>query len=368
MFKTLVRPQWALAKDDKPPESLTEVLALCAAIDEYQNLAQACRRLGKSYRHGWGVLREAKRAFGMPIVMMQRGRGAELTELGRKLLWADKRISARLTPLLHTLESELDAELAHTFSVAPQVLRIHASHGFAVAALRDFLIERKFPVDLKYIGSQEALASLSRNECDLAGFHVPTGKLESAGLGFYESWLKDATLRIVHLATRQQGLMVMRGNPKRLLALPDLKRPGIRFVNRQPGSGTRMLLDVLLRQNNLNEKEIVGYENNEYTHAAIAAYIASGMADVGFGVETAARQFKLDFIPIATERYFLATRKWALNNVPVKTVIDILNTKEFKHIVNQLPGYNAESCGSVCTVADTFSSLKKRAKISKKKS
>ncbi len=368
MFKTLVKPQWLLAKDGKPPESLTEILVLCAAIDEKQNLAQVCRDLGMSYRHGWGVLREAKRALGMPVVLMKRGRGAELTELGRKLLWADKRIAARLTPMLQTLESELDTELARTFSIAPVGLRVHASHGFAIAALRDVLIEEKFPVDLKYMGSQEALASLSRKECDIAGFHVPTGKLETAALAFYDSWLGDATLRIINLATRQQGLMVMQGNPKNLKTLSDLKRADVRFVNRQSGSGTRMLLDMLLKQQQIKEIDIVGYENNEYTHAAIAAYIASGMADVGFGIETAARQFKLDFIPIAMERYFLATHKRSLNMTSVKQVIDILNTREFKHVVNQLPGYNAERCGSVYTVAETFSSLTKRAKVVKEKS
>ena len=347
-------------------EPLPKVLELCAAIDEHHNLAHSCRRLGISYRHGWGLLRETQRAFGAPLVLMKRGRGAELTEFGKKLIWADKRISARLTPILHTLESELDSELARAFSTSPVVLRIHASHGFAVAALRDYLNEQQYPVELKYMGSQEALASLSRNECDLAGFHVPVGKLEGVALKFYDPWLKDASLRIIHLATRQQGLMVMPGNHKQLKSLKDLTRPGVRFVNRQPGSGTRMLLDLMIKEQHLDEKAIVGYENNEYTHAAIAAYIASGMADAGFGIETAAKQFKLDFIPIMVERYFLGTHRRTLNTTHVKQVTEILETKVFKARVNALPGYNADHCGSVLNVAETFSSLGKRTKTTKK--
>jgi molybdate-binding protein len=304
--------------------------------------------------------------FGAPLVLMKRGRGAELTEFGKKLIWADKRIAARLTPILHTLESELDAQLARIFASAPVVLRIHASHGFAVAALRDYLIDRRDLVELKYMGSQEALASLSRNECDLAGFHVPMGKLEDEALKFYAPWLKDSSLRIIHLATRQQGMIVMPGNPKSIKTLRDLTRSGVCFVNRQPGSGTRILLDMLLKEQHIDEEQIIGYENNEYTHAAIAAYIASGMADAGFGIETAARQFKLDFVPVAIERYFLATRRRTLNTPRVKQVIDILRTKEFKSKVNDLPGYNAERCGLMLTVAEAFASLKKRAKPAKK--
>lgn len=366
MYKTLIKPLWSLAKDDKVPKLLPEVLQLCESIDDHHNLAQACRVLGISYRHGWGMLRDAKRAFGMPIVLMKRGRGAELTELGQKLLWADKRIAARLMPILHTLESELDAELARTFTSTPVILRIHASHGFAVAALRDFLTARQLTVELKYMGSREALASLSRNECELAGFHAPVGKLEAPALDFYDTWLKDATLRIINLATREQGLIIRPGNPQNLKTLSDLIQPGLHFVNRQPGSGTRMLLDLLLKQHNLDGKDITGYENNEYTHAAVAAYIASGMADAGFGIETAARQFKLEFIPVATERYFLATHRRSLNTPSVKEVVEVLNTKEFKNKVNELPGYNADRCGSVFTVAETFSSLNKRPKAADK--
>jgi molybdate transport repressor ModE-like protein len=358
MYKMSIKPQWFLTNRGETPRPLPVVLSLCAAVEESSNLAKACRQLGLSYRHAWGILRDAADVFGAPIVTMTRGRGAKLTPLGEKLLWADKRIAARLSPILETLASELEVELERALSHDASILRVSASHGFAVAALRDVLVEGEFAVELKYVGSQDALASLTRAECDMAGFHVPVGDVESAALNFYEPWIRAPDLRVIHLATRRQGLMVAPGNPKRIIGLKDLTRKHIRFVNRQTGSGTRILLDLLLKQEGMQGEGIVGYETSEYTHAAVAAYIASGMADTGFGIETAARNFKLDFVPIATERYFLACSRDALEAPNIKRVRAILESGEFKARVNKLPGYDATHCGEVTDAASAFASLK----------
>src|SRR4029077_11183629 len=118
--------------------------------------------------------------------------------------------------------------------------------------------------------------------------------------------------------------------PGRIRSLADLARPGVRFVNRQLGSGTRMLLELLLKRENLDSHRIRGYEVVEFTHDAIAAYIASGMADAGLGVEPGARKFDLDFIPLVTERYFLACHSAALGSPPIQEVIAILHGNEFR--------------------------------------
>lgn len=355
-----IKPQWVLTARGQLPRPLPDVLSLCAAVEESKNLAEACRQLGFSYRHAWGILKDAGVVFGAPLVTMTRGRGAKLTALGEKLLWADKRIAARLSPILDTIASELEAELERVLSVDPHILRVSASHGFAVAALRDRLVEQEFPIELKYVASQEALASLTRSECDLAGFHVPVGEVEGAALEFYEPWIRTPGLQVIHLATRRQGLMVAPGNPKRIAGLQDLGRRNVRFVNRQLGSGTRMLLDLLLKQHGLRGEAIAGYDTSEYTHAAIAAYIASGMADTGFGIETAARNFKLHFVPVATERYFLACSRDALEQPNIKHVRKIMESSDFKARVNQLPGYSAEECGKIMDVNAAFASLRAR--------
>ncbi len=356
MHKVRINPQWVLERPGELPKPLPDLLKLCESINEFGNLAAACRHIGVSYRHGWGVLQEATRMFQAPVADLERGRGATLTALGEKLLWADKRINARLSPILDTLASELEVELERVLSHTTGILRMHASHGFAVEALRQTLVEQAIPVELKYVGSQEALASLGQNECDIAGFHVPIGNLQAAALKQYAAWLQAPGLKLINLATRQQGLMLPPKNPKGLSALSDLCHEDVRFINRQPGSGTRLLLDLLLKRDGIDSHAIHGYEVSEYTHAAIAAHVASGMADVGFGVETGARRFGLDFIPIITERYFLACGGERLNLKSVAQVLAIMQGDAFATRVNQLPGYNAKDCGKVMSVTQAFKS------------
>jgi molybdate-binding protein len=161
-------------------------------------------------------------------------------------------------------------------------------------------------------------------------------------------------LTLLNLATRQQGLMVPPNNPKRLLSLGDLTRKDVRFINRQPGSGTRLLLDLLLKRDAIDSHAIRGYEVSEYTHAAIAAHVASGMADAGFGIETGARRFGLDFIPVAMERYFLACHAQQLKLKSIGQVLAIMQSRSFKIRVNQLPGYDAKDCGKVMTASEAF--------------
>jgi molybdate-binding protein len=163
--------------------------------------------------------------------------------------------------------------------------------------------------------------------------------------------------RIIHVATRRQGFMVASGNPHKIYEVQDLTRKGLRFVNRQPSSGTRFLLECFLKKAHVDTSQIAGYEQAEFTHAAVAAYVASGMADVGFGVETPARRFKLEFLPLATERYFLLCNQSDLDKPHLQAVLKILNSDVFQFAVNQLPGYTAAHCGQVSTIADAFPAL-----------
>src|SRR5579859_4619958 len=190
MLKISINPLWMLEGTNETAHPLPKLLKLLAAIEEEGNLLRGARRLGISYRHAWGMIREGGRIFGAPLLRMSRGRGATLSVLGEKLLWADKRIAARLAPTLDSLASELEAEIERALSDSAPILRVHASHGFAIELLRDFLVSKHVPVDLKYRGSMEALASFAGSDCEIAGFHVPVGELQSAALGFYTKWLR----------------------------------------------------------------------------------------------------------------------------------------------------------------------------------
>ncbi|NRF70723.1 helix-turn-helix transcriptional regulator [Aquincola sp. S2] len=353
MHEVRIRPQWTIRAGTGaalPPR----VIELLVGVHEHGSLAAACQASEVSYRHAWELIRQGETLFGDPLVVMERGKGSRLTPLGEKLVWADRRIQARLTPMLDSLASELGAEIGKLLAPLPALLRIHASHGFAVATLQRFLADAQVPNDLKYCSSVEALAALRNGACDIAGFHVPIGEFEAPVLEHYRSWLNARTQKLITIATRRQGLMVARGNPKKIYSPADLVRPGVRFINRQAGSGTRLLLDLRLRSLAIDPLRIAGYEQVEFTHAAVAAFVASGMADVGYGVETPARQFKLDFIPDQIERYFLLCDERSLAAPVVQALLEVLRGAAFREAVDQLAGYQADDCGRVLEIGEAF--------------
>jgi molybdate-binding protein len=290
----------------------------------------------------------------MQLLLKQPGRGTQLSPLAEALLLADERIRARLSPTLESLASELETEIRKTITGPGNALRLYASHGFAVALLSESINAAHLPLEVRYRNSTEALAALARHECDLAGFHVPLGEFEADAVRRYTHWLNADTHILIHLATRNQGLFVAPGNPMRIKSLADLKRPQVRFVNRQAGSGTRMLLELMLKKAGIPTSKISGFESTEFTHAAVAAYIASGMADVGVGVETAARRFRLDFVPLVQERYFFAVTKTSLSTSPMSEVVDILRSQEFSQRIRTLDGYDAADTGHILTMHQAF--------------
>jgi molybdate transport repressor ModE-like protein len=356
MFKMSIKPQWQLERGDSR-QLMPHLVNLLVKVHETHTLAEAAAQLGLSYRYAWGLLQEGQRAFGVPLVRMVRGRGAALTALGEKLVWADKRIAARLSPLLDSLASELEVEVERALFHEQSIPRLHASHGFAVQTLRQWLLREQVPIELKYRNVQEALGSLNRGSCDLAGFHVPQGELQEAALRHYLKALRPDKHRLVLLAQRRQGLMVAPGNPRNITGVADLVRPEVNYVNRHEGSGTRLLLDLLLQREGLDGRAIRGYDNCEFTHPAVAAYVASGMADAGLGVEPAARRFELDFLPVASERYFFVCSVPVLATPMMQRILDTLRDREFQRAVNALPGYDATDCGTVLDLATAFPEL-----------
>jgi molybdate transport repressor ModE-like protein len=353
-LRVSLRPRWRLGRGGDDALDATALLDLLATVQGTGSIAQAGRELGLSYRHAWGLLRQAEALFGQPLLLRGRGRGSALTALGEKLVWADARIGARLQPLLESLASELEGELGRTQPRARSVPRLHASHGFAVAALREQLAARQVVAEVRYRNSLEAVAALAHGECELAGFHVPLGAFEAAAAQRYLAWLRPDQHRLVHLAVRTQGLFVAPGNPLRIAGLRDLPRNGLRFVNRPEGSGTRVLTELLLQREGIAARAVNGWDNTELTHAAVAAYVASGMADVGIGVQTAAQRFGLHFIPLLRERYFFAAPTGALQSETLRPVLAVLRSPAFRARVAALKGYEAAQTGQVLTLAEAF--------------
>jgi putative molybdopterin biosynthesis protein len=339
---------------------------LLYAIHRTGSISKAAREMRLSYRYVWGMVGKWQAIFGRSLVEMRRGRGARLTSFGEKLLWAEQRVRARLSPQLESLAAEVERELNQAFEVVRPSLRIHASHDLALAQLRDLLAQQNGTrLDLQFRGSLEAMASLARGDCDLAGFHIAEDRAETTPLHLsYRQYLKPRTQRLIHFVSRQQGLILAAGNPRRIRNLHDLAACGSRFVNRQQGSGTRLQFDQLLWEAGIEKSQIVGYMGEEFTHLAVAATVASGMADVGFGIKAAATQYGLDFVPMANEDYFLLCKTETLKKQSVQGFVNLLQGSEFKTIVANLPGYDAAQAGQAVTIRDAmpwYDKLKKAA-------
>ncbi|WUR16301.1 substrate-binding domain-containing protein [[Empedobacter] haloabium] len=354
MFRVKIHPQWEISVRPDSPLDTAALLALLKEIQDTGSIARAAKAVRLSYRYAWGLLREAEGQFGQALLATGRGRGTSLTALAQKLVWADRRIAARLSPMLESLASELENELGKMVADEPRALRLDASHGFAVAALTQHLQALRLPVELRYRNSTDALAALARGECDLAGFHVPVGPFQQPFLASCLRWLDPAKHCVLHLAVREQGLFVAPGNPLGIRSVADLAAPGVRFVNRQTGSGTRLLLEMLLAEAGIEPTAINGFGSAEFTHSAVAAYIASGMADVGLGVRTAAERFGLAFIPLLRERYFLALPCAAAGEAPLRDLVGVVRAPACHALIDALPGYDATATGTMQTLAEAF--------------
>lgn len=347
MFRIEIEPVWRFHRESDGASMLV-MLDFLNEIRATGKITQAAQRAQMSYRHSWNLIEKWAAFFGAPLVQREQGRGTRLTPLGEKLVWAGQRLQARLRPQLQNLAQELETELNEALPHDEKIVRVHASHGFAVSKLRE-LINRDpdLDVDLRYFSNQNSLVSLARGGCELAGVHMPQGELREKAIAAARPWVNASEHRAIGLVTREMGLMVKRGNPLRITSLEKLMTPGVRFVNRDPDSGTRRLFDQLLEQHALDATRLDGYERVEFTHAAVAAYVASGMADACFGVEAAARQFDLDFVRLATEDYFFVCRKHTLENPSVARLLEIMRSDEFRESVAKLPGYSPRDAGQV---------------------
>jgi putative molybdopterin biosynthesis protein len=323
----------------------TVLPALLRTIERSGSLAAAAREAGLSYRHVWNVFAKWQRALGKPLAHLERGRGARLTPLGVKLLELDTEARERIAPQLGELAQRLRAEIARPDE---RRLRIDASHDLAVARLPQLAEARHLALELQFRGSLDCLRALGRDACDLAGFHVA----EQTPSPEIERRLDARAHRLIGVAVREQGLMVAKGNPKRIGGLRDLARGDLRLVNRQRGSGTRLVFDRLLERAGVVRSDGPGYPLEEFTHLAVASGVAGGIADVGFGIRAAAAELGLGFIPLVSERYFFACRADRLASRGVEAAVAIIGGKAFRELLASLPGYDDAITGRVLSVAE----------------
>lgn len=342
--KIQIKPSW-LFKNEQGDEVDVRIFNILNAIHESGTLTNAAKNLGISYRHIWNILKKCTVFFGAELVELHKGKGANLTNLGEKLLWAEQLANARFEPQLISIASELNLAIQKHLNEKEPLLKINASYGYAVALLPKFT--HQFKLDLQYKTHEESLQALSKGECDIAALHLPTDIVNQQLADNYNGYLKANTYQVIRFVTRQQGLITKKGNPKNIHTLEDLTNNDVKFINRQANSGTRLLIEELLRKSSVNENDVLGFTNIEFTHSAVAAYVASGMADVGIGIKAAAQQFDLDFTPLTHENYVLICHRKNINQLAIQRLITEMKTAKFHHAVSQLAGYSTKHCGDV---------------------
>lgn len=340
-----------------------QIFRLLRAVRDWGTVSRAAQELKLSYRHAWGLIERAGVALGEPLVIMERGRGARLSALGARLLSAHERAENRLRAQLTAIADELEQALhpAGRAGRATGRLAVRASHDLALARLRDLLFQRTGHIlELEFCGSLQSVEALGRGQCQMAGFHW-MDPIDGAAAAAIARHLKPRSHLALHFAWRQQGLMVRAGNPKRIRGLADLTRPEVKFINRQRASGTRLLLDRLLSQAGIAPTAIAGYEEEEFTHLAVAASVAGGLADAGFGIQAAAHQLGLHFVPLVRERYLLAMTRQTFRSPALQALVALLRSPEFEAKAGDLVGYDFSRAGEPVPLPGTSGSTRDRA-------
>ena len=248
---------------------------------------------------------------------------------------------------------EEDRPVAAELLVPPEdiegTLVVLGSHDNTLDLLATLLRRRdpKLRLSSAHVGSLGGLMALRQGRAHLGGSHLYDPETNSYNVPYIQKYLAGMPLKLINLAWRQQGFMVLPGNPHNIRAVADLTRPGVRFINRQRGAGTRLLLDFLLKQEGIDPAAVQGYDREEYTHMAVAANVESGTADVGLGILAAARALGLDFIPLTPERYDLVVPLATFRDRRFEELLAVINSPAFHAATEVMGGYDLKDCGKI---------------------
>jgi len=345
MLKAKLETSVRLGRDALYPLP-AELIVLLKAIRRHGSLVRAASEAAISYRHAWGLLGRWEAITGRKLAKLTRGHGTGLTTFGERFAdignWLERRVDRRFDGMGRDLVEYLNVGA----EPRPQRVRVHASHDIALIKLKERL-EPQLALDLRFEGSLTSLDSLARGECDVAGFHLPDPpRLLGNLLGEFGRRLSSREHYVVALLSRHQGLMFGRALARRVRRVNDIARLGLRFVNRERGSGTRLLFDALLARDGVSSDDIPGYDQEEYTHMATAATVRAGVSsDIAFGIEAAAKAYGLHFVPMVAEHYYLACRRTSPARIAIDAIVTAARSTAFTRAVARIGGYDTKITG-----------------------
>ena len=231
-------------------------------------------------------------------------------------------------------------------------LVVIGSHDPLLDELADLIHreDRRISLSSAHVGSMGGIMAVRRGEAHAAGIHLLDTETGEYNRRYIKKYFPHGGVYLVRCVGRQQGLMLQKGNPLGLQSFADIAREGVRYVNRQKGSGTRILTDYLCQKEGIDPDRIYGYEREEVTHNAVAVQIAEGSADAGMGIYSAAKLYKLDFLPICVEEYDLLVPEKVWNTELVRQLIRTLKSGEFRERIEAMGGYTLDRPGEVIDV------------------
>ena len=327
IFVEPIIAQWLGLQPAEPitiPATLTRKIASPAGDDDYVRVAigqVGARTLASPLTRGAGVITSLVRADG--ILILPRGSQG---------LPAGAAVSVRL----YCNPAEIERTI---FAIG--------SHDMALDLMAQFLSTHNRRMASTNVGSLGGLVALRRSEAHLAGAHLLDPESGEYNLTYIRQYLPGVPVKVIALVGREQGLIVPKGNPKGIHTLANLGRSDVSFVNRQRGAGTRLLLDYHLEQGGISVDNVKGYAQEEFTHLAVAAAVASGRADCGLGITAAAYALDLDFIPLFQERYDLVIPQEHAESPLLVPLFAVLENVDFRDAVSGLPGYDISPLGQV---------------------
>lgn len=319
--------RWLGRPPASPPmieATLTRKIVSPPGDDDYIRVAVAKvgdQTLATPLARGAGVISSLVRADGIAILP----RGTQ-----------GKSAGDRVRVRMYRTQAEIENTILHI-----------GSHDLSLDLIAQFLSQRRLRLASANVGSQAGLIALRRGEAHIAGSHLLDPDTGEYNVRYVRQYLAGRSVFVVALVGRTQGLLVQNGNPKALTGLDALQREDIRYINRQRGAGTRVLLDYHLDLLGIASDTIQGYDDEEYTHLAVAAAVGSGRADCGLGIEAAAQALHLDFIPLFEERYDLVIPQQYAESDLLIPLFDLLKDQAFRAAVAALPGYEISQMGEI---------------------